>query len=168
MARLTAAVITVSDRASAGVYADRSGPLAADLLRAHGCEVTRTDLVGDEPAMIAGAIDRALDHGVRLVLTTGGTGVGPRDVTPEATRPFITRELPGIAEEIRRRGVAIVPAALLSRALVGVVDRPGRPSALIVNAPGSTGGVRDTIAVIGPLLAHLFAQSDGGDHPASG
>ena len=150
--RLTAAVITVSDRASAGVYLDRSGPLAAELLRAQGCQVVRTDVVGDDAPLIAEAIGRALDGGVRLVLTTGGTGVGPRDVTPEATRPLLSRELPGIAEEIRRRGGAVVPTALLSRALVGLADRPERPSALIVNAPGSVGGVRDTIAVIGPLL----------------
>ena len=161
---IAAAVVTVSDRASAGVYSDRSGPLAADLLGSHGVSVTAIEVVPDDPAEIRAAIERALAGGARLVLTNGGTGVGPRDVTPEATRPLLTRELPGLAEEIRRRGATAVPAAVLSRALCGLIDRPGRPSALVVNAPGSPGGVRDTVAVVGPLLAHLLDQADGGDH----
>ncbi len=161
---ISAVVVTVSDRASAGTYPDRSGPLAADLLAAHQVKVTSVAVVPDELNAITSAIDRALSTGARLVLTTGGTGAGPRDVTPEATRPLLTRDLPGLAEEIRRRGAANVPTAVLSRALAGLVDRPGRPSALIVNAPGSTGGVRDTVAVLGPLLAHLLDQADGGDH----
>lgn len=161
---IPAAVITVSDRAAAGVYADRSGPLAAELLRAHGCAVGEPAVVADEMERIQAAIKAAVDAGARCVLTTGGTGVGPRDVTPEATRPLLTRELPGLVEEIRRRGAAVVGSAVLSRALAGLVDRPGRPSAVVVNAPGSPGGVRDTVAVIGPLLAHLLEQADGGDH----
>lgn len=161
---ITATVITVSDRAAAGVYADRSGPLAADLLRTHGCAVGEPVVVADELARIRAEIRRAVEAGARLVLTTGGTGVGPRDVTPEATQPLLTRTLPGLVEEIRRRGAVGVPSAVLSRALAGLIDTPGRPSAVVVNAPGSTGGVRDTVAVIGPLLAHLLEQADGGDH----
>ena len=161
----TAHVITVSDRAFNGVYTDRSGPLAVDLLRDGGCEVDDASVVPDDLAAIQQAIRQTIAAGVRVVLTTGGTGVSPRDCTVEATRPLLTAELPGVAEAIRRLGADHTQKATLSRALAGVVVAGGQ-SAFVVNAPGSTGGVRDTIAVIVPLLEHVIDQLDGGDHEA--
>ncbi|MCT2996417.1 MogA/MoaB family molybdenum cofactor biosynthesis protein, partial [Propionibacterium freudenreichii] len=100
-----------------------------------------------------------------VVLTTGGTGISPRDLTPEATEPLLVARLDGVADAIRRRGEEHVVTALLSRGLVGITGH-GMDSAVVVNAPGSTGGVRDAIAVLGPLVAHLIDQLDGGDHPS--
>lgn len=163
MTRIPGAVLTVSDRASAGSYPDRSGPLAVDLLAAHGIDATLA-VVPDEPTEIRRGIRSAIKRGARVVMTTGGTGIGPRDVTPQVTAELISLSLPGVVDEIRRRGAEQVPAAVLSRAEAGIVTSTKRPSALVVNAPGSTGGVRDTIAVVGPLVAHIVDQMDGGDH----
>lgn len=155
----TAAVLTVSDRSAAGVRPDTSGPLAAELLGAAGWDA-RVSVVPDEAAEITAAISALIVAGARLVVTTGGTGVGPRDVTPEATRPLLRAELPGIAEEIRRVGLASLPQAMISRGLAGLSG-----SALVVNLAGSTGAVRDGVPVIMSVAGHIVDQIGGGDHP---
>ena len=116
---------------------------------------------GIEP--VREAISRAVADGARVVLTTGGTGVTPRDLTPEATAPLLATRLEGIEAQIRAHGLSKTPLAGLSRGLVGVTSR-GDDGALIVNAPGSRGGVKDTVAVIGPLVPHVLEQLGGGDH----
>ncbi len=147
---MTAAVLTVSDRVSRGEADDTSGDLLEELLRADGHEVERR-VVADEADQIAAAIEE-LAASAELVLTTGGTGLAPRDVTPEATRTVLQREAPGIAEALRADSSAKTPHGLLSRGLAGVVGR-----ALVVNLPGSTGGCRDGYAVLRPALAHAVA-----------
>ena len=144
---MTAAVVTVSDGVVAGVREDRSGAVLEELLTADGFAVERVT-VPDERDRIAAAI-RALASRCAVVLTTGGTGVAPRDVTPEATRDVLEREAPGIAEAIRAASFAVTPHALLSRGLAGVVG-----TALVVNLPGSPGGARDGFAVVRPALGH--------------
>jgi len=161
MENIPATVITVSDEIATGVDENRAGPVAVELLAAHGA---RADLVvvGDDPEAIAAAVRRAVGGGSRVVVTSGGTGIGPRDVTVEAVEPLLAYRLPGIGEEIRRRGVAHVASALVSREVAGVVA--GEPPAFVLTAPGSRGGVRDAIGVAGPLLAHIVAQLDGAGH----
>lgn len=154
----SASVITVSDRASAGQREDRSGPLAAELLRDAGWTAD-VRVVSDGIDTVSDSIRSAIDAGSRLVVTTGGTGVAPRDVTPQATAPLLRFELPGIAEQIRRVGAEKLPAALLSRGLAGVVG-----TALVVNLAGSTGAVRDGVPVILSVAEHVLSQLDGGDH----
>jgi molybdenum cofactor biosynthesis protein B len=144
-----AAVLTVSDRVSRGEAEDRSGDLLAELLAADGYEVLR-GVVADERDAIAGGI-RFLAEKARLVLTTGGTGLAPRDVTPEATRDVLDREAPGIAQALRADSIAKTPHGLLTRGLAGVVG-----STLVVNLPGSTGGCRDGYAVLRPALEHAL------------
>ena len=156
---LTALVISVSDRAFRGIYADRGGPLAAELLARHDIATIDIVLVPDEPDLISAAIAAGIAAGHNLVLTTGGTGVGPRDVTPEATAPLLERQVPGIAEAIRVTSLPRVPTAALSRGLAGVSG-----STLVVNLPGSTGGVKDGIAVVGPLVGHVAAMIRGESH----
>ena len=157
--RLTAAVVVASNRAADGVYADTTGPLIVEALRADGWSVGVPVVVHDgEP--VGDAIRVAVADGARLVVTTGGTGLTPTDRTPEVTRSLIDREVPGIAEAIRAQGVAKgVPTAMLSRGLAGVVG-----SALVVNLPGSTGGVRDGLEVVVPVLRHAVEQIVGSDH----
>jgi molybdenum cofactor synthesis domain-containing protein len=152
-------VVVASNRAAAGVYDDTTGPLIVEALRADGWEVAEPAVVPDGDP-VAEAIRLAVEAGARLVLTTGGTGLTPTDRTPEATRPLLDRDVPGIAEAIRAHGVAKgVPTAMLSRGLAGVVG-----SALVVNLPGSTGGVRDGLEVVVPVLRHAVEQIAGSDH----
>ena len=158
------AVITCSDRAFAEVYEDRSGPVLRDGLAEAGFEVAPAVIVPDKADQILQAVTAAIAEGARIVMTTGGTGVGPRDVTVEATASIVSYELPGLMEEVRRRGAENTPLALLSRGVAGVVAMPGSPRALLINAPGSRGGARDTLAVVGPLLTHIVEQLDSADH----
>jgi molybdenum cofactor synthesis domain-containing protein len=147
---MTAAVLTISDGVAAGTREDESGDLLADLLTAEGYEVVRR-VVPDDRDAIAEAIAELADE-ARLVLTTGGTGVAPRDVTPEATLDVVERTVPGLAEAMRSDSSAKTPHGLLSRGVAGVVGRT-----LVVNLPGSTGGCRDGYAVLRPALAHALA-----------
>ncbi|AQP50135.1 MogA/MoaB family molybdenum cofactor biosynthesis protein [Tessaracoccus flavescens] len=158
-----AAVITCSDRAAADVYEDRSGKVLRDGLTELGFEVSDPVILPDEADQIALAIARAVDEGARIVLTTGGTGIGPRDVTVEATRPMLAYEIPGIAEAVRAAGLSATPLSSLSRGLAGVIDR-GDQRSFIFNAPGSRGGARDALAVLAPVLVHIVEQLDGADH----
>jgi molybdenum cofactor synthesis domain-containing protein len=154
-----ALVVTASNRASAGVYADRGGPVLADGLRGIGFEVDGPLVVPDGDP-VATALRDAVDAGYDVVLTTGGTGLSPTDLTPEATRSVIDREVPGIAESIRAAGVdAGIATAALSRGLAGLAGRT-----LIVNLPGSPGGCKDGLAVLARLLPHAVDQIRGGDH----
>jgi molybdenum cofactor synthesis domain-containing protein len=159
VAQVRALAVTVSNRAAAGIYEDRSGPVLVDLLRAAGCAVDGPLVVADgEPVEVV--LRDAVAGGYDVVVTTGGTGLTPADLTPEMTRRVLDREIPGIAEALRSAGAAAgVPAAILSRGLAGVAGRT-----LIVNLPGSTGGVRDGVAVLAPVLEHAVSQINGGDH----
>jgi molybdenum cofactor biosynthesis protein B len=147
---VNAAVLTVSDRVSRGEAADGSGDALVELLEADGYEVVRR-VVPDEADEIAAAIEE-LAAGAAVVLTTGGTGVAPRDVTPEATSAVLEREVPGIAEALRASSIAKTPHGLLSRGVAGV-----RGGTLIVNLPGSTGGCRDGYAILRPALGHALS-----------
>ncbi len=142
-------MLTVSDGVSAGEREDGSGDLLAELLAADGYEVERR-VVPDDADVIADALAE-LAEDAQLVLSTGGTGLGPRDVTPEATRGVIERDAPGISEALRADSIAKTPHGLLSRGVAGVRGR-----ALIVNLPGSTGGCRDGFAVLQPALRHAL------------
>lgn len=153
---MKAAVLTVSDGVAAGERDDRSGDLLAELLNADGYEVARR-VVPDERVAISAAVTE-LSSSAELVLTTGGTGLGPRDVTPEATAEVLERAAPGIAEAIRADAVAKTPHGLLSRGLAGVRGRT-----LVVNLPGSTGGCRDGYAVLRPALEHALGLLAGAE-----
>ena len=152
---MKAAVLTVSDGVSAGVREDTSGDVLEELLRDEGYSVART-VVPDDADVIAAAIESFGDAGVALVLTTGGTGFAPRDVTPEATRAVIGREAPGIAEAIRADALARTPHALLSRGIAGL-----RGATLVVNFPGSPGGCRDGFEIVRPALRHGLELAAG-------
>jgi molybdenum cofactor synthesis domain-containing protein len=142
-------VLTVSDGVAAGTRKDRSGDLLAELLQREGYEVERR-VVPDERDRIAAALGE-LAAEARVVLTTGGTGLAPRDVTPEATRDVLDREAPGIAQALRADSIAKTPHGLLARGVAGVVG-----DTLVVNLPGSTGGCRDGFAILRPALAHAL------------
>ena len=157
---MRALAVTVSNRAAAGIYEDRSGPVLVELLRSAGCTVVDGPLVVADGEPVEAALRDAVGAGYDVVVTTGGTGLTPADLTPEMTRRVLEREIPGIAEALRSAGAAAgVPSAILSRGLAGVAGRT-----LIVNLPGSTGGVRDGVAVLAPVLEHAVSQINGGDH----
>jgi molybdenum cofactor synthesis domain-containing protein len=158
----TAVVIVASTRAAAGVALDRTGPVIASWLAERGFDAVGPVVVADG-VPVADALQRALAGHPSVIVTTGGTGVSPSDGTPEATAPLLDRELPGFMEELRRRGTESTPTALLSRGVAGVAG-----STFIVNLPGSTGGVREGLAVLGDVLEHVLDQLAGGDHPAAG
>jgi molybdenum cofactor synthesis domain-containing protein len=158
---IRALAITASNRAAAGVYEDRSGPVLVELLRSAGCATVDGPMVVPDGEPVEAALRDAVAAGYDLVVTTGGTGLTPGDLTPEMTRRVIDREVPGIAEAVRAAGAAAgVPAAILSRGIAGLAGRT-----LIVNLPGSTGGVKDGMAVLAPVLTHAVDQAHGGDHP---
>ncbi|MFE2266183.1 MogA/MoaB family molybdenum cofactor biosynthesis protein [Streptomyces griseosporeus] len=157
-----ALVVTASNRAAAGVYEDKGGPLVADGLKGFGFTVDGPQVVPDGDPVQA-ALRAGVDAGYDVIVTTGGTGISPTDRTPEATRAVLDWEVPGIAEAIRAYGREKVPTAALSRGLAGVAG-----STLIVNLPGSSGGVKDGLAVLQALLVHAVDQIRGGDHPRPG
>jgi len=157
---MRALAVTVSNRAAAGIYPDRSGPVLVDLLRRAGCDVVDGPLVIPDGDPVEEALRDSVAAGYDIVVTTGGTGLTPGDQTPEMTRRLLDREIPGIAEAIRTAGAAAgVPAAILSRGLSGLAGHT-----LIVNLPGSTGGVKDGMAVLTRVLEHAVDQVHGGDH----
>jgi molybdopterin adenylyltransferase len=155
LAGVRVAVLTVSDRVAAGSREDAGGDALRELLEAAGATLAARDVVPDERERVAAAV-RAMAAGADVVLTTGGTGLGPRDVTPEATRTVLDREAPGIAEALRHASLAITPFAMLSRAAAGLVGRT-----LVVNLPGNPKAVREEWAVLVPVLGHAVATARG-------
>ena len=154
---IRAVVITVSDRGSRGERVDGSGPQIAGMLQAAGMEIVGRQIVADEQADVRRLlIEWSDDKCVDLILTTGGTGVSPRDVTPDATREVIEREIPGMGEAMRRHSAAITPHAMISRALAGIRGRT-----LIINLPGSPKGARENLGVLLPALAHAIEKIKG-------
>lgn len=157
-----AVVVVASNRASAGVYPDRTGPLIVSWLCERGYQ-TPDPVVVPDGSPVRDAVAVAVADAVDVVLTTGGTGISPTDRTPEATAPLLDRSLPGLADAIRSAGLPRVPTAVLSRGLAGVAGRT-----LVVNLPGSTGGVRDGLGVLDGVLDHAVEQLHGADHAGSG
>lgn len=158
MSGALAIVVTVSDRSAAGEREDRSGPAAVARLEAAGLR-TQLRVVPDGAEWVASAIRGAVADGADLVITSGGTGIGPRDFTPEGTREVVTREVPGIADLLRLRSLEASPHAALSRGTAGVVG-----TTLVVNLPGSPRAVEESLDVLLPLIPHALSQLAGGDH----
>jgi molybdenum cofactor synthesis domain-containing protein len=162
-AAVIVAVITCSNRSSAGARSDDSGAILAELLADAGHDVDSRVVVPDDVGAIRAAVRGALDRGAQVVLTTGGTGLTPTDVTPEAVRPLLDREIPGISEALRISSRDKIPSAVLSRGVAGAIG-----TTLVVTLPGSPGGVRDGMAVLAPLIVHAVEQLGGGDHRPGG
>lgn len=159
MDSLSGVVVVASTRAAAGTYVDETGPILVDFLAE--LSIDAKAVVVPDGELVGTAIKTAADIGIDIILTTGGTGLTPTDLTPEFTRPLLHREIPGIAEALRAIGIAKgVPSAMLSRGVAGLIGQT-----LVINLPGSPGGVRDAIAVLRPVLEHALAQIGGGDHP---
>ncbi|MEJ1088702.1 MogA/MoaB family molybdenum cofactor biosynthesis protein [Microbacterium sp. Mu-80] len=156
---LSAAVLTVSDRSASGIREDTAGPIAVAALREAGFACDDAVVTPDGADAVERALRGMLDSGIRLIVTSGGTGVAPRDETPEGTARVIERMLPGIAEELRRAGATVKPAALLTRGLAGVAGR-----CLIVNLPGSPKAVVEGMPIVLSVAAHVLDQLDGEDH----
>lgn len=154
--RIRAGILTVSDKGSRGEREDRSGPAIREMLEAAGAEIVRTAIVPDEKDEIGAVLIAWSDEGLDLILTTGGTGLSPRDWTPEATKAVLDRETPGISEAIRAAGLAKTPTAMLSRAASGI-----RKSTLIVNLPGSERSVRESLAAVIGVLPHAVETLRG-------
>lgn len=154
----TARVVVASNRAAGGVYPDRTGPIITEWLRARGYETPEPAVVADGDP-VGAQVREAVAHGVEVVLTTGGTGISPTDRTPEVTAEILDYPIPGLAEALRSAGQPEVPTAMLSRGLAGVAGRT-----LVVNLPGSTGGVRDGLGVLDGVLDHAVQQIGGADH----
>ncbi|MRG61153.1 MogA/MoaB family molybdenum cofactor biosynthesis protein [Agromyces sp. CFH 90414] len=163
-APLRAAVVIVSDRSARGERADAVGPVLVERLRGAAFTVEDAAIVSDGVDTVGAAIGSAVAAGARLVVTSGGTGLGPRDHTPEGTAPLLEQQIPGIPEALRRAGAERVPTAVLSRGLAGIAAQPGTGGALVVNLPGSPGGASDGLELVLALAPHVIAQLDGGDH----
>ena len=156
---MNVAVITCSTRSAAGTREDTSGPVLVDGLQAAGHVVAYRAVVRDDVAAIQAAVHDAIAAGATAIVTTGGTGLAPSDVTPEAVRPLLSREIPGISETLRSTARDRVPTSILSRGVAGLIK-----SVLVVTLPGSPGGARDGLDVLLPILEHAVEQAAGGDH----
>ena len=152
----TASVITISDRSYDGTYADKSGPMAREMLAEAGYEITNYIIIPDEKNIIKKALIDESDAGVQLIVTTGGTGFAPRDVTPEATTEVIEKPCPGIAEYMRYKSMEITPRAMLSRGVAGI-----RKGSLIINLPGSPKAVEENLSAVLPHLTHGLDMLSG-------
>jgi molybdenum cofactor synthesis domain-containing protein len=153
-----AVVIVSSTRAANGTYEDRTGPIIVDWMVDHGFETATPIVVADGPD-VEKALREAIADEIDLIVTTGGTGIGPGDATADATAALLDTPMPGVAEELRRRGAETTPRAILSRGVAGIANK-----SFIVNFPGSTGGVRDGLQLLGELIDHVLDQLAGGSH----